>query len=139
MRKFMIVLPCLLLVHGVAAANEISSRNDRQNETSTVLMVAFESARTMEQPSLLSVPAATELQYAAKKRSKAAAAPAAVEEDKSSKPSRSSQPNDRFYMTQNGKQMKADDFDSWMKKNGYRVATGASASSNKVADQNKEK
>ena len=138
MRKFIIVLPCLLLAHGIVAANEISSRNDRQNETSKVLTAAFESARTVERPSLLSAPAATEMQYAAKKRRKAAAAPAAVE-DKSSKPGRSSQPNDRFYMTQNGKQMKADDFDAWMKKNGYRVATGAPASSKKAADQNKEK
>ena len=39
-----------------------------------------------------------------------------------------SQPTDtskRFNMTQNGKRMTADDFDAWMKKNGYRVATGA--------------
>lgn len=33
----------------------------------------------------------------------------------------------RFLMTQNGKQMTADDFEAWMKKNGYRVATGAPA------------
>ena len=41
-----------------------------------------------------------------------------------------SQPTDtskRFNMTQNGKKMTADDFDAWMKKNGYRVATGAPA------------
>ena len=33
----------------------------------------------------------------------------------------------RFHMTQNGKQMTADDFEAWMKKSGYRVATGAPA------------
>jgi hypothetical protein len=33
----------------------------------------------------------------------------------------------RFNMTQDGKKMTADDFDAWMKKNGYRVATGAPA------------
>ena len=33
----------------------------------------------------------------------------------------------RFNMTQDGKKMTADDFDKWMKKNGYRVATGAPA------------
>lgn len=30
----------------------------------------------------------------------------------------------RFYMTQNGKRMTADDFDAWMKAKGIRVATG---------------
>ncbi len=138
MRKFIIVLPCLLLAHGIVGAKEISSRNDRQNETSKVLTAAFESARAVERPSLLSAPAASELQYAAKKSRKAAPAPATVD-DKSSQPSKSSQPNDRFYMTQNGKQMKADDFDAWMKKHGYRVATGAPASSKKVADRSDEK
>lgn len=135
MRKLMIVLPCLLLVHGIATANEISSRNDRQVETDKVLTAAFESARTMGQPSLLSTQAGSELQYAAKKRRKAEATPARAE-DKSSK---SSKPGDRFYMTQNGKQMTADDFDAWMKKNGYRVAAGAPAPSQKVAARNKEK
>ena len=41
-----------------------------------------------------------------------------------------SQPTDtskRFNMTQDGKKMTADDFDAWMKKNGYRVATGKPA------------
>ncbi len=142
MRKFMMVLPCLLLVHGVAAANEISSRNDRQDETNKVLTAAFESARAVERPSMLSAPAGTELQYAAKKRSKTAAAPARSEappaqgEGKSSK---SHESGDRFYMTQNGKQMTADDFDAWMKKNGYRVVGGTPATSKKVAELKKEK
>jgi hypothetical protein len=47
----------------------------------------------------------------------AAAAPAATPTDTSK----------RFHMTQDGKKMTADDFDAWMKKNGYRVATGAPA------------
>ena len=34
----------------------------------------------------------------------------------------------RFNMTQDGKKMTADDFDAWMKKNGYRVATGRAGS-----------
>lgn len=136
MRKLMMVLPCLLLVHGIAAANEISSRNDRQVEANKVLTAAFESARAVERPSPLSASADTGLQYAAKKRSKAAAAPATVE-DKSSK---SSKPEDgRFYMTQNGKQMTADDFDAWMKKKGYRVVGATPAPSKQVADQKKEK
>lgn len=129
MRKFMIVLPCLLLVHGIAVANEISSRNDRQGGTSTVLTAAFESARTMERSPLLPAHAGDELQFAAKKRHKAAA----KAEVKSSKPSA------RFYMTQNGKQMTADDFDAWMKKNGYRVAAGAPAISKKAIARNEGK
>lgn len=47
-----------------------------------------------------------------------------------------SQPTDtskRFNMTQNGKKMTADDFDAWMKKNGYRVATGAPAKAKEEA------
>lgn len=33
--------------------------------------------------------------------------------------------SNRFLMTQNGKQMTADDFDAWMKARGFRVAKGA--------------
>ena len=33
----------------------------------------------------------------------------------------------RFYMTQNGRRMTADDFDAWMKAKGIRVAKGAPA------------
>ncbi|HEX7803509.1 MAG TPA: hypothetical protein VF471_12215 [Pseudoxanthomonas sp.] len=129
MRKFMIVLPCLLLVHGIAAANEISSRNRPQGETNIVLTAAFESARGAERPSLLPARAGDGLQLAAKKRRKAAATSVRAE-DRSSK---------RFHMTQNGKRMTADDFDAWMKKNGYRVATGAPAASKKVVARNEGK
>lgn len=132
MRKFMIVLPCLLLVHGIAAANGISSRNNRQGEASMVLTAAFESARNVERLSLLPAQAGGGLQFAAKKRRKAAAMPAKAG-DKSSKPS------ERFYMTQNGKKMTADDFDAWMKKKGYRVAVGAPAASKLVVARNEGK
>ena len=53
---------------------------------------------------------------AAKPAPKAEPAPATVAPD-----------SKRFNMTQDGKKMTADDFDAWMKKNGYRVATGAPA------------
>ncbi|HSR65120.1 MAG TPA: hypothetical protein VLM17_05885 [Xanthomonadaceae bacterium] len=33
--------------------------------------------------------------------------------------------SNRFLMTQNGRQMTADDFDAWMKARGFRVAKGA--------------
>lgn len=52
----------------------------------------------------------------AKAAPKAEAAPATIAPD-----------SKRFNMTQDGKKMTADDFDAWMKKNGYRVATGAPA------------
>ena len=60
-----------------------------------------------------------QLEAAKRKSAKAtpAPAPAAAPTDTSK----------RFNMTQNGKKMTADDFDAWMKKNGYRVATGAPA------------
>lgn len=136
MRKYMmVVLPCLLLAHGLVAANETSNRNDRKGEASALLKAAFESERTVEQPSLLPAHAGRQLQFAAKKRRKVEAAPARAE-DKSSKPG---QRSDRFYMTQNGKQMTADDFDAWMKKNGYRVAAGAPAAPKKAVARIKEK
>ena len=37
--------------------------------------------------------------------------------------------NNRFLMTQNGKQMTADDFEAWMKSRGIRVAKGTPAKS----------
>ena len=133
MRKYMmVVLPCLLLAHGLVAANETSNRNDRKGEASALLKAAFESARTVEQASLLPAHAGGELQFAAKKRRKVEATPARVEV----KPNK---PSDRFYMTQNGKKMTADDFDAWMKKNGYRVAAGVPSAPKKVVARIKEK
>ncbi len=35
-------------------------------------------------------------------------------------------PSNRFNMTQNGRQMSADDFDAWMKARGIRIAKGSS-------------
>ena len=45
----------------------------------------------------------------------------------------------RFNMTQDGKKMTADDFDAWMKKNGYRVATGAPAAGKDQKDAEPQK
>ena len=64
---------------------------------------------------------------AAKPAPKAEAAPATLAAD-----------SKRFNMTQDGKKMTADDFDAWMKKNGYRVATGAPAQSAKPAEEPKK-
>lgn len=58
----------------------------------------------------------------AKKKAPAKAAPKAEAAPVTTAPD-----SKRFNMTQDGKKMTADDFDAWMKKNGYRVATGAPA------------
>lgn len=42
-------------------------------------------------------------------------------------------PSNRFLMTQNGRQMTADDFEAWMKARGIRVAKGTPAAG-KAAD-----
>jgi hypothetical protein len=60
----------------------------------------------------------------AKDAPKAKPAPKAADAAQAAQPTDTSK---RFNMTQNGKRMTADDFDAWMKKNGYRVATGAPA------------
>ena len=51
----------------------------------------------------------------------------------------------RFYMTQNGKRMTADDFDAWLKANGLRVQNGrvvrnaGGATASKVASTDKSR
>lgn len=43
--------------------------------------------------------------------------------------------SNRFQMTQNGRQMSADDFDAWMKARGIRVAKGPQAAKRSVKPQ----
>lgn len=50
-------------------------------------------------------------------RTSSAPAPAA-------KPAAPAPKGNRFYMTQNGERMTADDFDAWMKARGIRIAKG---------------
>lgn len=116
MRKIMVALPCLLFC-GFVSAKDASALDAHRGADSLLMSTAF-NATHAERPLI----AASGMQEAAQKKStktktavKAAPAPAAQPSDTSK----------RFNMTQNGKRMTADDFDAWMKKNGYRVATGA--------------
>ena len=121
MRKILVALPCLLFC-GFVSAKEAPSLNTRSGADSVLMTTAFDAMRADHAV----IGKSGVLEAATKKKpvkgktaSAAKPAPAPV-----------SQPTDtskRFNMTQNGKRMTADDFDAWMKKNGYRVATGAPA------------
>jgi hypothetical protein len=117
MRKIMAALPCLLFC-GFVSAKDAPALDAHRGADSLLMSSAFNATRA-ERPLI----AADGTQEAAtKKKSTKTAAKAA--------PAPAAQPTDtskRFNMTQNGKRMTADDFDAWMKKNGYRVATGAPA------------
>ena len=116
MRKTMMMVSCLL-ISGVAMAKDMSNSN-RADAGRSILGSALHSAQQHE-ASPVGAPVA-DTQMAAKKKA-APAKPAAQVE------TRLADPSNRFNMTQGGKKMTADDFDAWMKKNGYRVATGAPA------------
>ena len=121
MRKILIALPCLL-ISGLVAAKEAPALNTRQGADSVLMATAFDASNTKEQP-LIQMGGAHQLEAAQRKSTSKAKAPAAPK-PVAAAPTDNSK---RFLMTQNGKQMTADDFDAWMKKNGYRVATGAPA------------
>jgi len=116
MRKTMMVVSCLLL-SGAAMAKDMSNTSAAQAGHS-ILGSALQSVQQHE-TSPVGQPIA-DTWMAAKKKA-APAKPAAQAE------TRLADPSNRFNMTQGGKKMTADDFDAWMKKNGYRVATGAPA------------
>lgn len=115
MRKIMVALPCLLFC-GFVFAKEAPARDAQRGADGLLMAKAFNANDAVERP----VVGKGSTLEAAKKQSTKTAAKAA--------PAPAAQPSDtskRFNMTQNGKRMTADDFDAWMKKNGYRVATGA--------------
>lgn len=117
MRKIMVALPCLLIC-GFVSAKDAPARDAHRGADSLLMSTAFNAIHA-ERP-LIATSGTQEA--ATKKKSTKTAAKAA--------PVPAAQPTDtskRFNMTQNGKRMTADDFDAWMKKNGYRVATGAPA------------
>ena len=116
MRKTMMVMSCLLL-SGAAMAKDMSN-TDQAQARHAILGSALQSTQQLEAAPIGQPVVGT--QVAAKKKSAPAAKPAQVE-------TRLADPSNRFNMTQDGKKMTADDFDKWMKKNGYRVATGAPA------------
>jgi hypothetical protein len=119
MRKIMVALPCLLFC-GFVSAKDASALDAHRGADSLLMSTAF-NATHAERP--LIATSGTQEAATKKKSTKAKTAAKVV-------PAPAAQPTDtskRFNMTQNGKRMTADDFDAWMKKNGYRVATGAPA------------
>ena len=122
MRKILVALPCLLFC-GFVSAKEAPAL-DARHGADGVLMASALDVGAKEQPI---VGSGVMLAATKKKPTKSTKSTTSA-----SKPAAASiaQPTDtskRFNMTQNGKRMTADDFDAWMKKNGYRVATGAPA------------
>jgi hypothetical protein len=120
MHKIMGALPCLLFC-GLVAAKEAPSLEARNGADSLLMATAFDATHA-ERPLVgrsgtMEAAKKKTTKPLAKTGAKAAPVPAAQPTDTSK----------RFNMTQNGKRMTADDFDAWMKKNGYRVATGAPA------------
>lgn len=113
MRKIMIALPALL-VSGLVMAEGAPRADGLQGADSVLLAAALDAARQQDAP----VIHRGEQQLEAANDTPAAPKPAEPTPADNSK---------RFHMTQDGKRMTAEDFDAWMKKNGYRVATGAPA------------
>lgn len=119
MRKMMMIaLPCLLF-STVVMAKEAPSLDARHGADDVLMAAALEAGSLREQ-----APLRMDGMLEAAKRSKSAKAPAPAPAPAAATPTDTSK---RFNMTQDGKKMTADDFDAWMKKNGYRVATGAPA------------
>lgn len=114
MRKTMMMVSCLL-ISGGAMAKDMSNSNQADAGRS-ILGSALHSAQQREASPVGQ--AVTDTWMAARRK-----APAKAETTET----RLADPSNRFNMTQDGKKMTADDFDKWMKKNGYRVATGAPA------------
>ena len=117
MRKIMMAVSCMLL-SGAAMAKDMS--NNPASTSRSILGSALQSSQPAE-AAPVGQPTADTWMAAKRKAAPAKAAPA-VE-------TKLAEPSNRFNMTQDGKKMTADDFDKWMKKNGYRVATGAPAKS----------
>ncbi len=116
MRKILVALPCLLF-SGVVLAKQAPAPEARGAD-GVLMATAFDASHGQREAAIRldgTLEAATK-----KKKGQAAAKPAAA-------PVELAPESKRFNMTQDGKKMTADDFDAWMKKNGYRVATGAPA------------
>lgn len=117
MRKILVALPCLLF-SGALLAKEAPALDTLHGADSVLMATALDASHGKSEPVIRmdgTLEAATKKKKTAKAAPKAAAPVELAPESK------------RFNMTQDGKKMTADDFDAWMKKNGYRVATGAPA------------
>lgn len=116
MRKMMMVMSCLL-ISGTAMAKDMSTNQGQAQHS--IMGSALQSVQQHEASPVGKPVADTWMAAKKKPAAKPAAAPQAE--------TRLADPSNRFNMTQGGKKMTADDFDKWMKQNGYRVATGAPA------------
>jgi hypothetical protein len=117
MRKILVALPCLLF-SGALLAKEAPALDMRHGADSQLMAAALDASHAKGEAVIRmdgTLEAANSKKKAKAAPKAAAAAPTLAPESK------------RFNMTQDGKKMTADDFDAWMKKNGYRVATGAPA------------
>lgn len=116
MRKILVALPCLLF-SGALLAKEAPALDTRRGADSLLMATALDASQG-KRDAVIRMDGTLE---AATKKKTAKAAP------KAAAPVELAPESKRFNMTQDGKKMTADDFDAWMKKNGYRVATGAAA------------
>jgi hypothetical protein len=114
MRKIMLALSCLLCCGSVLAKETATPAH---HGADSILMTTAFDASHADRAAPIRLDGTME---AAQKKKNAAHAkvPAAA-------PVTLAPDSKRFNMTQNGQHMTADDFDAWMKKNGYHVATGA--------------
>ena len=128
MRKILVALPCLLF-SGVLLAKEAPALDSRHGADGVLMTTALDASHAKAAPAIR-MDGMVEAAQSKKKKGKTAAKPAA--------PAPTLAPESkRFNMTQDGKKMTADDFDAWMKKNGYRVATGAPAAKPKEEEPKK--
>ncbi|MFC5569898.1 hypothetical protein ACFPN1_07465 [Lysobacter yangpyeongensis] len=118
MRKILVALPCLLF-SGTLLASQAPAFDTHRGADSILMATALDASHAGNAP-VIRMDGTLEAAKGKKKTAKAASKPAAA-------PATLAPDSKRFNMTQDGKKMTADDFDAWMKKNGYRVATGAPA------------
>ena len=129
MRKILVALPCLLF-SGVLLAKEAPKLDTHRGADGVLMTAAFDASHAKAAAAIRmngTVEAAQSKKKKGKTAAKRPAAPATTMAPESK----------RFNMTQDGKKMTADDFDAWMKKNGYRVATGAPAAKPKDEEPKK--
>ncbi len=119
MRKILVALPCLLF-SGALLAKEAPAPDTRHGADSLLMATALDASHGKNDAVIRMDGTLGTLEAATKKKTAKAAPKAAA-------PVELAPESKRFNMTQDGKKMTADDFDAWMKKNGYRVATGAPA------------
>lgn len=131
MRKILVALPCLLF-SGVLLAKEAPTLDTRHGADGVLMATALDGSHAKSAPAIRMDGTVEAAAQTKKKKAKTAA-------KKPAAPTATLAPESkRFNMTQDGKKMTADDFDAWMKKNGYRVATGAPAAAKPKEEEPKK-